>query len=123
MAAPDDSFIEFVRDQLAPLHNVVFRRMFGGHGVYAGAKFFGIVHRGRLYFKTDETNRAPYRERGMRPFRVNARQTLKTYFEVPPDVLEDAEVLVDWALRAVASVAVSGGSVAQMRKRTGKKVL
>jgi len=36
----------------------------------------------------------------MKPFRPNATQTLKTYYEVPVDVLEDAGELTIWARQA-----------------------
>jgi DNA transformation protein len=32
----------------------------------------------------------------MKPFRPNAKQILKSFYEVPIDVLEDAEQLVAW---------------------------
>jgi hypothetical protein len=38
------------------------RPMFGGYGFYLGTDFFGILHDGRLYFKTDESTRK-YRDR------------------------------------------------------------
>ena len=101
MAADDDSFVTFVRDQLHALAGLSVRRMFGGYGLYAGERFFGIVHDGRIYFKTDDIARAAYQARGMRPFQPNARQTLANYYELPPDVLEDAGQLLEWARRAV----------------------
>ena len=100
MALKNDSFKDFVLDQLDGLRGVTCRSMFGGYGLYRGEVFFGIIHKGRLYFKTDETSRAAYRERGMKPFRPNAKQTLKTYYEVPIDMMEDAEQLVNWAERS-----------------------
>jgi DNA transformation protein len=36
----------------------------------------------------------------MKPFHPNAKQTLKNYYEVPVDVLEDGEQLTTWAARA-----------------------
>ena len=36
----------------------------------------------------------------MKPFRPNARQTLKSYYEVPADVVEDRGLLRRWADRA-----------------------
>jgi DNA transformation protein len=36
----------------------------------------------------------------MKSFRPNPRQTLKNYFEVPIDVVEDGGELVRWARRA-----------------------
>jgi DNA transformation protein and related proteins len=96
-----DPFCEFVLDQLRGLPAVRARRMFGGHGLYAADRFFGIVHAERLYLKTDEASRAAYRADGMAAFQPNARQTLHSYYEVPPEVLEDAATLKRWALEAV----------------------
>ncbi len=96
----DTSFRDFVLDQLARLGHVRAQAMFGGHGLYAGAQFFGIIHRGRLYFRTTPETRTEYERRGMARFRPNERQTLKSYYEVPADVVEDPETLVEWARRA-----------------------
>jgi len=90
-------------DQLSGLGSVRCRAMFGGHGLYLGKRFFAILYRGRVFFRTDEAGRAAYAKRGMEPFRPNARQTLATYYEVPADVVEDPEELERWARRAAAT--------------------
>lgn len=95
-----DSFVDYVLDQLNTLGGVEARAMFGAYGLYHAGVFFGIVHDGRLYFKTDEESREEYVRWGMEPFRPNEKQTLKSYYEVPADVLEDDEALSLWALRA-----------------------
>ncbi len=95
-----EGFKDFVLDQLRDLQGLTCRTMFGGHGLYCLGTFFGIIHRGRLYFKTDEDTRTQYRDRGMGPFRPTPKQTLTSYYEVPVDVLEDAEALTAWAARA-----------------------
>ncbi len=100
MAPKNDGFRDFVLDQLNELPGLTCQAMFGGYGLYCGRVFFGIIHRGRLYFKTNATTAPRYREREMKPFRPNATQTLTTYYEVPVDVLEDAEELTIWAQRA-----------------------
>ena len=97
----DDSFKDFILDQLYDVGNLDCRAMFGGFGLYSGSIFFGIIHKGRLYFKTDEITRAEYIKAGMEPFRPNSKQTLKNYYEVPIDVIEDPERLVDWASKAI----------------------
>lgn len=94
---PEDPFLEYVLDQLETLGPVLPRAMFGGHGLYRAGVFFGIVSRGRLYFKTDELSRERYVERGCAPFEPNSRQTLRTYYELPADVLEDPSELAAWA--------------------------
>ena len=100
MAVKTDSFKDFVLDQLSDLRGVTCRAMFGGFGLYRGAVFFGIIHKSRLYFKTDDRTRSAYLEKGMKPFRPNRKQTLKTYYEVPVEVMEDAGQLVGWAGQA-----------------------
>ena len=82
-----DSFKDFIVDQLSDLEDVECRAMFGGYGIYHGDIFFGIIYKGRLYFKTDETTAASYRKLGMKPFRPNAKQTLKSYYQVPAEIL------------------------------------
>jgi DNA transformation protein len=99
---PDDSLKSFVLDQLSALPDLRAKAMFGGHGLYQADRFFGILMEGRLYFKVDAASRAAFVERGMGPFTYEkARRTLAmNYFEVPPDVLENREELVAWAIRA-----------------------
>ena len=73
----DNSFKDFVLDQLHELEDIEARGMFGGFGLYHDETFFGIVHQGRLYFKVDESTASEYRKRKMKPFRPNTKQTLK----------------------------------------------
>lgn len=101
MTSKDESFKDFVLDQLRGLDEVEARRMFGGYGLYHDETFFGIIHKGRLYFKTDEVTAGEYRKRRMKPFRPNAKQTLKSYYQVPVEVLEDGDLLRQWALAAI----------------------
>jgi DNA transformation protein len=49
--AADVSFKDFVLDQLQGVPDLECRSMFGGHGLYQEETFFGIVFKGRLYFK------------------------------------------------------------------------
>ena len=101
-----DSLKDFVLDQLRGLNGLECRAMFGGFGLYADGKFFGIFIKGRLYFKTSDATRQNYLERGMKPFeppfRKRPRQKLSSYLEVPADVIENALELETWAREAVA---------------------
>lgn len=96
----DDSFKDFVLDQLESLGAVTCRTMFGGHGLYSEETFFGIIYKDRLYFKTDERSRSKYRDLGMKPFKPSSGQILKNYYEVPADVVEDEEEILLWAKTA-----------------------
>ena len=96
-----DSFKEFVLDQLAGMNPVTCCAMFGGFGLYHRDLFFGILNKGRLYFKTNASTRPAYEAYGMKPFQPSDKQTLKNYYEVPPDILENEEELIIWARDAV----------------------
>lgn len=98
--AQTDGFTDFVLDQLADVGGLTCRAMFGGYGLYSGNIFFGIIHNGRLYFKASPKTVQLYTAQGMKPFKPNATQTLTSYYEVPTDVLEDAEQLTHWATQA-----------------------
>jgi DNA transformation protein len=96
-----EGFKDFVLDQLTDLRGVTCRAMFGGYGLYHRATFFGIIHKGRLYFKVTPETVEQYNAHGMSPFRPNPKQTLKSFYEVPVGVIEDAEQLNGWAEQSV----------------------
>lgn len=97
------TFKDFALDQLRDLGPVECRPMFGGFGLYAGGIFFAIIFRDALYFKTGERTRADYERRGCRPFRPSGKQTLKSYYEVPAEILENAPELCAWARAAITA--------------------
>jgi len=100
MPTQDSDFLYFVLDQLQGLRGLQPRAMFGAHGIYLDGVFFAIVSGGRLYFKTSPETRERYIARGSDPFRPNEKQALKSYYEVPIDVLEDHDELASWAIEA-----------------------
>jgi DNA transformation protein len=102
MARPDP-YLDDLLARLATLDGLRSRAMFGGWGLYQAEVFFGIVHRGRLYFRTTPRTRSEYASRGKGPFRPNAKQTLRDYYEVPAEVLDNDEMLLAWARLAVSA--------------------
>lgn len=119
---PDNSFKDFVLDQLGALPEVRARAMFGAHGLYQhqGGPLFAILDEGRLFFRTDAASAADYRARGSGPFtyaRADGRVITFQYHEVPPEVLEDAPELVAWAQRAIRVAAAQPKKSRPGRKR------
>lgn len=104
---PPSEFVEHVVDQLRAFGAVRARRMFGGTGLYRGDVMFGLIADGVFYLKADERNRPAFEEAGTEPFRYRRRgradAVVMSYWEVPGDVLEDAEVLAAWAREAHAA--------------------
>jgi len=100
MVPKHDGFRDFVLDQLSGLPGLTYRPMFGGYGLYQRDTYFGIIHKGRLYLKTNRVTAPRYHDRGMKPFKPTSTQTLKNYYEVPVEVLEDSDGLTTWASQA-----------------------
>jgi len=101
MKNKQDTFVIYLCDQMAELPSLSWKKMFGGYGMYSEGCFFAIMFDDRLYFKTDSTTEAAFRERGMQAFRPRPDQCLRNYLEVPPDVVEDPDSLCRWARAAI----------------------
>ena len=68
-----------------------------------------------VYFKVDDATRPAYEAAGSRPFQPYDEGPSMSYFEVPPEVLEDDERLAEWAREAF------GVAQAAKRKRPARK--
>ena len=111
-------FLDYVLDQLSKLGEVIPKSMFGGIGLYSRGYFFALVARDEcLYFKVSDLTRQEYEKAGMSAFQPfpDKPGTMK-YYQVPPSVLEDREVLADWARRAIAIAAQSAKKPKAKRK-------
>lgn len=111
-------YLAYVLDQLDLLGRVVTRRMFGGVGLYRDGTFFALIDDDVVYFKVDDRTRADYEARRCRPFQYSKAGTGQvismSYYQVPAEVLEDAETLALWARKALAS------AMAARAKKPGK---
>ena len=96
-----DNYRTYIVDQLGALPGLSTRRMFGGLGLYSGEWFFALIDDDVLYFKVDDVNRDDYTSRGMKAFMPFPGQPSLGYFQVPPEVIEEAEDLARWAKRSV----------------------
>ena len=97
-----NQFKDYVLDQLCRLDGVEAKHMFGGFGLYCDGVFFGIIADGCVYFKTNASTVNAYKAKGMEPFKPSAKQTLKNYYEVPAETLEDEEQFSKWAILSTA---------------------
>lgn len=85
-------------DVFEGIDGITSKSMFGGFGFYRNGKIFGIIADGKLYFKVGSNNKKDYEERGSKPFVYQARGRDMTisYWELPADIMEDREQLVEW---------------------------
>ncbi len=116
-------YLQYVLEQLAGLPGVVSRRMFGGAGLYHDGLFFGLITSDTLYFRVDDATRPDYEALGMsrfRPYKDKPHLSFN-YYEVPPDVLEDAEQLAVWARRALQAALAASKEVKKSPKRSSER--
>jgi DNA transformation protein len=112
-------FRAFVEDQIGRVAPVRSRRMFGGIGLYSADLFFGIVDDDVVYFKVDDATRPRYAKLRMKPFDPMG-SPMNGYWQVPPDVIEDADELASW-VREALEVAERAGGKSKRGKSTAKK--
>ena len=112
-------YLNYVLEQLARVHRVTSRRMFGAYGLYSDGAFFALIDDDTLFFKTGDANRADYESRGMKRFMPYPDQNPSGggmgYHEVPADVLEDKTELARWAAKSI-SVAKGASRTSRSRK-------
>jgi DNA transformation protein and related proteins len=97
-----DTFVDFVLDQLSDVDGLRPKTMFGAHGLYSGILFFGIINNKRLYFRTNEVTSQEYEKYGMKPFKPLKDKRPMRYHEVPAEILDNREALLQWARTAIA---------------------
>jgi DNA transformation protein and related proteins len=114
-------YLAYVLEQLAGLPAVRPNRMFGGIGLYSDGFFFGLIDDDTLYFKTSPANVADYLSRGMPKFMPFPDKTgaVMGYHQVPADVIEDPEQLVEWARKSVAIALSSQAAKAAKAAKSG----
>lgn len=95
-SSPASASAENLQSSLSRLGNIRIRKMFGGYGVFEDDAMFALVDgEGSIFFKVDDTNAQMYQEAGSKKhFRM-------PYYRVPNDVLEDENVLREWAQASI----------------------
>ncbi len=101
--AVSQNYLEHILDLFSGWDGVSVRKMFGGAGLYRDGKMFGLVANDITYLKVDDTNRDKFASAESSPFKPYPdRPTVMSYFEIPPEVLEDREELIRWAEESLA---------------------
>jgi DNA transformation protein len=96
-----NSFKDYILEQLSGLE-VKIRPMFGGFGLYLESKFFGIISEDQLFFKVSANSKKDYEKLGSKPFAPSPKQTLKNYYEVPSEIINNSNKLKEWATISAA---------------------
>ncbi len=116
-------YLDYLLDLLGPLGPVRAKRMFGGAGLFLDGTMFGLIIEDVLYLKADGQTQGEFEDRGMGPFTYEKKSRKEpvrlSYFEAPPDVIEESDELCRWGRNAweAARRAAKGAA----NKKAGKK--
>ena len=111
----------YIIEQLGAVPALSTRRMFGGVGLYSDEWFFALIDDDAVFFKVDDANREDYVSRGMKAFMPIPGKASFGYYQVPADVIEEAEELARWARRSVEVAQRAGQKKARPRTNAKKK--
>lgn len=92
---------DYILDQLSGMGEFETKNMFGGTALLRNGAAFAKIKHGSLWLKVDDGNIDDFKGEGMVQYtygKDNSR-TLN-FYETPEEVLEDPELLVEWATKA-----------------------
>ena len=115
-------YLTFLSERLGPLGAITVRRMFGGAGLYCDGLIFAIVDDDVLFLKADEQTRPGFEAEGLAPFSYETskgRQGVMSYYEAPAAALDDDQVLLDWAQRAMGAALRAAKD--KKKKKSGRR--
>jgi len=119
-----EGFHDFVRELFDGLGGVQIKRMFGGAGVYADGVMFALLADEAIHLKTDEALQEELREEGSGPFLwtpesgPRAGETVAmSYWRLPDAALDDPDLAVAWARKALAVAKAKAAAKPKKAKR------
>lgn len=102
-----DAYHEHVRELLASVPDLRFRKMFGGAGVYSGERIFALIVDDQLYIKADALSRDAFEAAGSSPFSYDPgggrKPTVMSYWRLPAEAEDDPAAAERWARLGAAA--------------------
>lgn len=94
-----------MHDVLGHITGVTSRTMFGGYGIYLDGVIFAIItDNDELRFKANEDTKGKYEQLGGTQFiyhgHKNKAPTSMPYWTVPEEIMENRDLVEDWAREA-----------------------
>lgn len=92
-------FVEYLHELFSDFGPIESKRMFGGHGVFHSGLMFGLIADDTLYLKVDDESLALFEDQNLGPFEYEKKGKLMqlSYYEAPPDCLENRDEATRWA--------------------------
>ena len=115
-----ESYHQYVLEQLSRVRGVSSRRMFGGVALYTESAIFAILDNDQVFFRVDDDTRPEFKARGSAAWdpMPGREKPSQGYYELPAEVLDDRDLLTDWAGKAIV---IAQARLAAKKKPTGKR--
>jgi len=104
MTGSTQGTVDYILELLEPLKQLSHGRFFGGIGLKCDSVQFAMVMVNDLFFVVDNSTRPKYEEKGMGCFWYNTKTkkvNVKKYYEVPSELLDDQDSLLEWAKESI----------------------
>jgi len=97
----DTEFKDYILDHLSSLGTFETKNMFGGTALMRDGTAFAKIKHGTLWLKVGDANINDFSKRGMAQYTYGKDNSRKlNFYETPADVLDDADMLTQWATKA-----------------------
>ena len=119
----EKEFAAYIVDLMQGIGPVEARRMFGGYGMFLDKLMFGLIADHELYLKVDCENKEDFEELGLTPFIYNkqGKEMKMSYHRAPEDVVENSELMAEWALKGFEAALRAAAKKPGKRPRTKKQ--
>lgn len=95
-------FLHYALDLFNPLGRLTSKTLFGGNAILKNNITFAMVFDGSIYLKTDKNTVKKYLDLDSKPlsYKKNNKTISLRYYEIPIEVLDDEDQLIQWAIEA-----------------------
>ncbi len=110
---------EAIRELFSTFGTVSVRRMFGGHGVFAGGIMFALESDGELYLKADDLTIPKLAAENSEPFvyKAKGREIALSYWKLPERLYDEPDEFAGFAREAFGAAQRAAGGKAKAKPK------
>ena len=97
-----NEFLQYALDIFSPLGKLHTKTLFGGNAILKNNITFAMVFDGSIYLKTNKDTVKKYLDLNSKPlsYKKNNKTINLRYYEIPVEIIDDEDQLIDWAIEA-----------------------
>ena len=97
-----NEFLQYALDLFSPLGRLTSKTLFGGNAILKNNITFAMVFDGSTYLKTNKNTVKKYLDLNSKPlsYKKNNKTINLRYYEIPVEILDEEDQLIQWAIEA-----------------------